>query len=155
LAIINCSIEELQKKYKGQETRMESDQRKYFRLNSLLEQNTGIQKTEKGKLKLSVSYGDIGDFVMRICRNIFHLFRAGRNKIEFIYRSEPEHIPAWFDKTATDMILYNLLSNAFKTIATQGKSWFLSAQKDNYRILNMNKQSFLYGNRERGSRRIN
>ncbi len=97
LAIINCSIEELQKKYKGQEHGWKAIKGNIFRLNRLLEQILEFRKTEKGKLKLSVSYGDIGDFVMRICRNNFIYFEPEK-QIEFIYRSEPEHIPAWFDK---------------------------------------------------------
>lgn len=120
LAIINCSVEELQRKYNDYGHTWKAVKGNIFRLNRLLEQILEFRKAEKGKLKLSVGYGDIATFIISICKDNFEHFESDKH-IELSYHSYPLHIPAWFDKNAIDMIMYNLLSNAFKYNRPNGR----------------------------------
>ncbi|MDR1200931.1 MAG: response regulator [Tannerellaceae bacterium] len=119
LTIISCSIEELQRKYNDRGNAWKAIRGNIFRLNRLLEQILDFRKAEKGRLKLAVSYGDAAKFITGLCRDNF-LYYEQRKHIRFIYNTLPEHIPAWFDRNMIDMIMYNLISNAFKYNRTNG-----------------------------------
>ncbi|MBP6169886.1 MAG: response regulator [Bacteroides sp.] len=120
LTIINCSVEELQRKYNDYGKNWNAIKGNIFRLNRLLEQILEFRKAEKGKLQLTISFGDIGAFVTGLCERYFAQYSNNRH-MEFVYESVPRHIPAWFDKSAIDMIVYNLVSNAFKYNDKNGK----------------------------------
>ena len=120
LTIINCSVEELQRKYNDHGKGWNAIRGNIFRLNRLLEQILEFRKAEKGKLRLSLTFGDIGGFVTDLCERYFSQYSM-HQQIEFEYQSLPRYIPAWYDKNAIDMIVYNLVSNAFKYNKKNGK----------------------------------
>lgn len=120
LTIINCSVEELQQTYNDYGSSWRAIKGNIFRLIKLLEQILEFRKAEKGKLKLNVTYGDAGTFLIDLCKDNFQHYGQDKS-IEFAYNSVHAHIPAWFDKNIIDMVMFNLLSNAFKYNEVNGK----------------------------------
>ncbi len=120
LTVINCSVEELQRKYNDYGKSWNAIKGNIFRLNRLLEQILEFRKAEKGKLTLKLTHGDIGTFVTGLCEDYFVQYGIDRH-ISFEYQATPENIPAWFDSNAVDMIIYNLVSNAFKYNSGNGR----------------------------------
>lgn len=113
LSLITCSVEELKMKYHDEDNVFRVMKTNIQRLNRLLEQIMEFRKAENGSLKLSVSFGDIGSFIAKICNDNFTILSKNKN-IEFVIENTRPFIPGWFDKDKIDKIIYNLLSNAFK-----------------------------------------
>lgn len=120
LSLITCSVEELRLKYNSKDSVFNVMKTNIQRLNRLLEQILEFRKAENGGLKLTVSFGDIGSFITKICNDNFLILGKSKN-IELIIENPKPHIPGWFDKDKVDKIIYNLLSNAFKYNKINGK----------------------------------
>lgn len=139
LTIIGCSAEELQRKYNSHDKAWKAIKGNVFRLNKLLEQILEFKKVEKEKQELKVSYGDAGTFITNLCKESFSYYDTHKN-INFTYKSEPKQIPAWFDKGILDIIMYNLISNAFKYNKMNGQvavSVETNDGEEGYRLLNI------------------
>ena len=82
------------------------------RMLILVNQLMDLRKTQSGKMKLKVSNEDMCSFMQEMyCA--FNQIAEGKD-IKFTFETAEERLPAWFDKTVCDKMLFNLLSNAFK-----------------------------------------
>lgn len=120
LTIISCSVEELQKISDSSHHGWKAINGNIFRLNKLLEQILEFRKAENNKLTLSVTYGDMASFIYTLCNDNFSHLGKEKN-ISLEVSSKPGQIAGWFDREKIDMIIYNLVSNAFKYNRTNGK----------------------------------
>lgn len=77
-------------------------------INQLLD----FRKIQSGKMQLSVSEIDLLALVRGICSHFSGM--AAEKNIRFEVRSAAESVYAWADEEKIDIIVYNLLSNAFK-----------------------------------------
>lgn len=68
---------------------------------------------ESGNMQLTISQGDIVDFIRDICYNQF-LPLLGVKEISFSFSAGQDSIPGYFDADKIDKVIFNLLSNAFK-----------------------------------------
>jgi signal transduction histidine kinase/ligand-binding sensor domain-containing protein/CheY-like chemotaxis protein/AraC-like DNA-binding protein len=78
-----------------------------------------FRKTEMGKNQLKVSQSDIVVFTNRVFENFSQIAR--KKNIQFIFQGPQNPIQFWFDNEKMEIILYNLLSNAFKYTPDGGK----------------------------------
>jgi len=94
-------------------------QRSSRRILKLINQILEIRKIETGKLELQLSDGDIVAFT----REIATLFNnmAINQKITFHFECEIPVLYAYYDHDKIEKILFNLLSNAFKSTPENGK----------------------------------
>ncbi|MCC8095779.1 MAG: response regulator [Tannerellaceae bacterium] len=120
LTIISCSVEELQKISSNTHHGWKAIKRNIFRLNKLIEQILEFRKAENNKLILSVTYGDIARFIYTLCNDNFSYLGKEKN-ISLEVSCEPPQIAGWFDREKIDMIIYNLVSNAFKYNRINGR----------------------------------
>jgi DNA-binding response OmpR family regulator/anti-sigma regulatory factor (Ser/Thr protein kinase) len=76
-------------------------------------------KSEVKELPLNVTKGQLNDFVKRIGGNFIPL--ATRNHIHFDIKVDFPDSEVWFDPEKLDVVLFNLLSNAFKYTPEDGQ----------------------------------
>jgi DNA-binding response OmpR family regulator/nitrogen-specific signal transduction histidine kinase len=88
-------------------------------LKRLIDQMLDFQKMELGKYRLNVSEGDIAQLV----HDTSELFRflAEEHRIDYQIEINPSAIPGWFDPEKIQIILMNLIGNAFKYTRDEGK----------------------------------
>tara|TARA_B110000902_G_scaffold205655_1_gene234097 strand:- start:5561 stop:9601 length:4041 start_codon:yes stop_codon:yes gene_type:complete len=97
-------------------TKLESMQRNTNRLLNLVNQLLDFRKADQDKLNLKVAEGN---FIM-FSKEVFLYFKelASRNNIDYKFISSNDNINFLFDRNQMEIVLSNLLSNAFKnTIA--------------------------------------
>lgn len=82
------------------------------RMLILVNQLMDLRKTQSGKMRLKVSKEDMCSFMQEMFCAFNHL--AESKDINFEFQTSEERLPAWFDKSVCDKVLFNLLSNAFK-----------------------------------------
>lgn len=82
------------------------------RMLKLINQLLDFRKIQNKRLILKLSYVDICTFVNEICSNFKEL--ASEKKIDFRINSNIGHLKLWFDEEKIDIVIFNLLSNAFK-----------------------------------------
>ncbi|HEY4787602.1 MAG TPA: ATP-binding protein, partial [Bacteroidales bacterium] len=89
------------------------------RLFRLINELMDFSKTEESELKISVQQGDIVKFI----REVFGFYNelAFQKKIDYQFSSKEEKMDVWFDRDKLEKIIMNLLSNAFKFTAAEGK----------------------------------
>lgn len=77
-------------------------------INQLLD----FRKAQSGKMRLNVSEVD----VLSLLREVTGYFDglAREKKIDLVLHSDVSELPAWLDPEKVDIVVYNLLSNAFK-----------------------------------------
>ncbi|WP_016777460.1 hybrid sensor histidine kinase/response regulator transcription factor [Anaerophaga thermohalophila] len=93
-------------------------ERNINRLNRLNRQFLYFSKSEIEQLPLHVSAGNLNRFTQNICDNFTPLAR--KNRIFFNCEINCPESNLWFDQEKLDIILYNLLSNAFKFTPKEG-----------------------------------
>ena len=89
------------------------------RLLHLINQLMDFRKMDAGNISLKVSKGDIIGFISEIKLAFDEFAREHKIKYEFI--TSLDELEIWFDKNKMEMIVYNLLSNAFKFTSDKGK----------------------------------
>jgi signal transduction histidine kinase/DNA-binding response OmpR family regulator/streptogramin lyase len=89
------------------------------RLMRLINQLLDFRKAESGKMKLSARYSDIESFVNEVCFPFEELAKI--NEIDFSIQSRLKTKFIWFDREKLEIILNNLISNAFKFVKEKGK----------------------------------
>nr|WP_062121969.1 hybrid sensor histidine kinase/response regulator transcription factor [Geofilum rubicundum] len=94
-------------------------QRNINRLTRLNRQFLYYSKSEVKELPLNVTKGRLDEFVKRIGGNFVPL--AKRNQIQFDIRVDFPDSEVWFDPEKLDVVLFNLLSNAFKYTPEEGE----------------------------------
>lgn len=93
-------------------------ERNINRLNRLNRQFLYYSKSEVEQLPLSVESDYLGNFVQNIYDNFTPLSR--KKHINFHCDIKAPDSPVWFDHEKLDIVLYNLLSNAFKFTPKEG-----------------------------------
>jgi len=93
--------------------------RNSHRLMRLINQLMDFRKFESDKLDLKVAKGNIIKFTNEV---IISFKQHARDKsINFKFKHEEEQLEAWYDRDKLEIILYNLISNAFKFTPEYGK----------------------------------
>lgn len=119
LTIISCLVDDI-KEVSGKDLWQYNVMKvNVTRLKRLLQQILDFRKVESGNMKLKVSNADIVAFVSNICNYNFNPL-AKDKQLHFSMVSSEEKINAWFDSEKMDIVMFNLLSNAFKYNKTGG-----------------------------------
>jgi signal transduction histidine kinase/DNA-binding response OmpR family regulator len=100
-------------------------------LMQLINQLLDFRKSEFGKLKLSVSKGNLVFFIHEIKRAFEELAKV--KQIEFQFVALDETIDGWFDKMHLKNVIFNLLSNAFKFTPVKGEITLQVSTKEQYK----------------------
>lgn len=103
------------------------------RLLSLINQLLLYRKDEMGKNQLLVSSNDFVKFVQGVYCNFEQI--ATKRGIEYLFTSNVVSEVFLFDKEKMEIILYNLLSNAFKYTQNYGKISISLNKKEENRIV--------------------
>ncbi len=82
------------------------------RLLKLINQLLDFRKVESGNMQLHASKTDLNEFVYEVCHPFVDL--AAINSIDFKIRGEIEDKEVWIDRDKIEIVLNNLVSNAFK-----------------------------------------
>ncbi|MEL0650696.1 ATP-binding protein [Algibacter sp. TI.3.09] len=90
-----------------------------LRMHRLINQIMDIRKFDEGKFKLKVSKNDIVKDINTI-KNAFNDF-AKIYEIDYDFTSNEKKASGWYDVDLLEKILFNLVSNAFKYTAKNGK----------------------------------
>lgn len=98
------------------------------RLLDLVNQLLDLSKIESGRMRLSVSRGDIAQ-TLRVLGNAFDSM-AEQNNIHYRIELPAESALAWFDRDKLEKIASNLLSNAFKHTPESGEVIFKGEVRD-------------------------
>lgn len=87
-------------------------QKQSRRMLRMVNQLLDFQKAQSGSLKLSPQPGELVSF----CYNIFLLFsdEAKRRSIDYRFEHEDKYLSFMFDHNKLEIIIFNILSNAFK-----------------------------------------
>tara|TARA_Y100001980_G_C14556878_1_gene352204 strand:+ start:72099 stop:76301 length:4203 start_codon:yes stop_codon:yes gene_type:complete len=89
------------------------------RLHKLTNQLMNFRKYEIENLKLKAAKGDIIQFLAEICLAFKQL--AEMNQVDFRVTNEDDYIEAYYDRDKLEIIIVNLLSNAFKFTPQEGE----------------------------------
>ena len=89
------------------------------RLRRLIDQIMDFRKYEYGKLELHMVEGDIVDTVKSIYQSFVHLSQV--KNIRFKVKLPKSSLLMFYDHDKVEKILYNILSNAFKSVRNGGK----------------------------------
>ncbi len=119
LTILSCLIDDAETTYRSDTKQFDAMRSNINKLIRLLQQILDFRKVENGKMELTLSRGDIVQFIKDLCYTNFSPLMKRKN-IHFTFTSFPEQIPAYFDADKIDKIVYNLLSNAFKYTSDNG-----------------------------------
>ncbi len=94
-------------------------QKQSKRMLRMVNQLLDFQKAEAGSLKLTPRPGEIVSF----CKDIFTLFidEATRRNIEYHFHATEKYLSCTFDHNKLDIIVFNILSNAFKFTPDGGR----------------------------------
>ncbi|MEJ8843706.1 two-component regulator propeller domain-containing protein [Lacibacter sp. H375] len=97
-------------------------QKQSKRMLRMVNQLLDFQKAEAGSLKLSLQPGEIVSF----CHDIFILFNdeASRRNIDYTFHSQEKYLSFTFDHNKLEIIIFNILSNAFKFTPVGGQIIF-------------------------------
>jgi signal transduction histidine kinase/DNA-binding response OmpR family regulator len=89
------------------------------RLLTLINQLLDLSKLESGSMELKAEQHNIVAYL----KSLFYSFEslAESQKISLIFESEYENIPVVFDPDKMEKIFYNLISNAFKFVSSDGE----------------------------------
>ncbi len=102
-------------------------------LLNLVSQLLEFRKMESGKLKLQASRSNLSAFLSRICNSFDDL--AVSRGYTFTKNICTRTMPVYFDPFKLEIILNNLLSNAFRYAGTKGKVWVNLDQTDEHAII--------------------
>jgi signal transduction histidine kinase/ligand-binding sensor domain-containing protein/DNA-binding response OmpR family regulator len=90
-----------------------------LRLMKLVNQLLDFRKVESGNMKLFASNTDLEEFVAEVCHPFFELARI--NNIKFQLNTSLKTKNIWIDRDKIEVVINNLVSNAFKYIHENGK----------------------------------
>jgi signal transduction histidine kinase/ligand-binding sensor domain-containing protein/DNA-binding response OmpR family regulator len=93
-------------------------QKNGIRMMHLIDKVLNLRKLETGNEKLQASRCDIVSFLREI--NLAFSEMASSREIQFEFFSHTSELMVWFDRDKLEIIIYNLLSNAFKHTPSGG-----------------------------------
>lgn len=131
LTLIMSPLEELLRKSEfnsGVKNKLSLIYNNSQRMLILVNQLMDLRKSQSGKMKLKISKDDLCSFMQEVYCAFGQLAEA--RGVTFGYECTEERLPAWFDKSLCDKVLFNLLSNAFK-FTNPGDSVMLALQRLN------------------------
>ena len=96
------------------------------RMVRLLQEILETSKSQSGKLKLLIAYGDIMQYIQQTALCIEPLM--AQRKLKFSIQCSPESMMGWIDTDKLDKIIYNLLSNASKYMQKEDGSVLLQVR---------------------------
>ena len=104
-------------------------QKQSKRMLRMVNQLLDFQKAEVGSLKLTLQPGEIVSF----CHDIFILFadEASRRNINYTFDAQEKYISFVFDPNKLEIIVFNILSNAFKFTPDNGHIQLAVSKEDN------------------------
>lgn len=82
------------------------------RMLRMINQILDFRKIQNKKMRLKIQLTRIDTLVENICKHFSK--EAQAKQIDFVIRNHAREAMLWIDRDKTDMILFNLLSNAFK-----------------------------------------
>ena len=88
------------------------------RIQNLVNQILDIRKIDKQQMKLQCQETDMVQYVGNILKS--YEYTAKERHIDFRYAPAIDQLKVWFDRSALDKIVDNLLSNAFKYTYDEG-----------------------------------
>ena len=88
------------------------------RMMQLIDQVLNLRKLETGHEKLKAAEGNVAMFLKEISL-AFNEIATSRD-IQFEFRVDDENMMLWYDRDKLEIIVYNLLSNAFKNAPSGG-----------------------------------
>ncbi|SFD24472.1 hybrid sensor histidine kinase/response regulator transcription factor [Algibacter pectinivorans] len=105
------------------------------RLLNLINQLLDFRKADHGLLKLNVSDGNF----VRFTEEVFLYFKdqADENNIEYTYKKEKNEIVFPFDRNKVEIVLCNIISNAFKFTSKGGNIKLSVDTEDNFCVLRL------------------
>ena len=112
LTVISASVERLRDKEPTHGQDYDLMQLNIDRMVRLLQEILETSKSQAGKLKLLIAYGDIMQYIQQTALCIEPLM--AQRKLKFQIQCSPESMMGWIDTDKLDKIIYNLLSNAAK-----------------------------------------
>ena len=112
LTVISASVERLRDKEPVHGQDYDLMQLNIDRMVRLLQEILETSKSQSGKLKLLIAYGDIMQYIQQTALCIEPLM--AQRKLKFNIQCSPESMMGWIDTDKLDKIIYNLLSNASK-----------------------------------------
>ncbi|MDO5980195.1 two-component regulator propeller domain-containing protein [Flavivirga spongiicola] len=84
----------------------------------LINQLLDLRKFETGHVKLEIAEGNISKFIKETTLPFREMAKI--KGMDFSYKPSKPHISFCFDRVKMEIIIYNLLSNAFKAISSHG-----------------------------------
>lgn len=90
-----------------------------LRLMKLVNQLIDFRKVESGNMKLFTSETNLGEFVAEVCHPFFELAKINNIKFKLTKNLQTQNI--WVDRDKLEIILNNLISNAFKSVKENDK----------------------------------
>ena len=115
LTLINSQVEDIldakfsSERQEGKFVIIRNNVNRLLNLTNLL---LDFRKMESGNLKLKAAEGNFSIYAKEIFS--FFLSLAEKKNIDYTYKSEPENIHLTFDRDNFEIIITNLISNAFK-----------------------------------------
>ncbi len=121
LTLIMGPLERVLAENNGQQVKRETVERIYqnaLRLKRLTDEIMNLRKGDLGAFRLRAGRGDIRAFLQRIKQDMDEVARL--KKVDYQFFSAEEELLAWFDQELVEIIVLNLLSNAFKYTTEEG-----------------------------------
>ena len=78
-----------------------------------------FSKAEEGSMKLSIAYHDVCGHIASVIQSFSSIARKSEVHVDFM--DEGKSLMLWYDKDKFEIIIYNLLSNAFKFTPKGGR----------------------------------
>ena len=132
LTLIQVPIEELK-----EEENLSEKGRKYIsmveknatHMVDLVNQILDFRKIENNKMRLKISLIDLN----QVCRSLYNEFviLSDENEISFDFSSEEEEIVLWADKDKLEIVIRNIISNAFKFTPIGGSILITTGKNSN------------------------
>lgn len=119
LTILSASVEHLRAERPEGKREYDLMDLNIQRTVKLLQQILETSKSQAGELKLLVSNGDVMRYITETARCIEPLMSSKHH--EFTITCKPESMMGWIDTDKLDKIIFNLLSNAAKYTAPNGR----------------------------------
>lgn len=107
--------------------------RNTFQFKELISELLDFRKMERGKLHLNICQMDLIPYLKQIHQDFMD--QANLQNVQFIFHTETESLPCWFDGRQLRKVLTNLIYNAFKHTPEKGKIELRIDDKENLIII--------------------
>lgn len=125
LTLILAPLTEIQKKKEAYNlnddlsNKLSLIQKNSLRLMRMVNQLLDFRKVESGNMKLQASLTNLEDFVSEVCYPFLELAQINSIKLSYTFSLKTKEI--WVDRHKLEIVLNNLISNAFKFLKSNGE----------------------------------